>query len=268
MNYEEYTNEAVKLRPELISMARRYLGSDDDAEDAVQEVLLKLWLIHDTFVGNTQRMAHRMLSNHCISLLRRRKPSVSIDDVEWDMANDVTTDTTATDMEADDLEEMLAVVGTLPDYQQTILRLRHIDGMSMDDIASLTGTSATNIRQTLSRARRKARKQYMMAHGWKIGGIVATVAVAFAIALWHDNRKMQMLEARYGGSYVIEGGKKSTDLRQIMPDVQQALLMADEAHANMEASTLIRQAEMEAMKYIDDPELRKELNITTSINTQ
>ena len=255
MDYEEYTKEAVRLRGELVAAARRYLGNDDDAEDAVQEVLLKLWMIHDTFVGNTAGMAHRMLRNHCISVLRRRRPSVSIDDVGWEVAESSMDADVAADVDVDDMEEMMAVVDALPDYQQTVLRLRHIDGMSMDDIAALTGTSAANIRQTLSRARRSARRQYLLAHRWKIAGIVATIAVVFSIGMWHDHREVQRLEARYGGSYVIEGGKKSTNLRDIMPEVLQTLAMADNIDAATDAATIIRQAEQEAMKYIDDPEL-------------
>ena len=253
MDYEEYTNEAVRLRPELVAAARRYLGNEADAEDAVQEVLLKLWTIHDTFVGNTGGMAHRMLRNHCISVLRRKRPSVSIDDVEWDVAESGVDADSVADADVDDMAEMMAVVDALPDYQQTVLRLRHIDGMSMDDIAALTGTSAANIRQTLSRARRSARRQYLLAHRWKIAGIVATIAVVFSIGMWHDHREVQRLEARYGGSYVIVGGKKNSNLREILPDVVQALAQADTDDATYDAQRIIEEAEAEARKYLGQP---------------
>ena len=48
----------------------------------------------------------------------------------------------------------------VPTLQQTILRLRHIEGMEMREIAELTGSSEVAIRQTLSRARKALKQQY------------------------------------------------------------------------------------------------------------
>jgi RNA polymerase sigma-70 factor (ECF subfamily) len=56
---------------------------------------------------------------------------------------------------------MLAIIETLPSLQQTILRLRHIEGMEMKDIAELIGTNEVAIRKALSRARQAVRTQYM-----------------------------------------------------------------------------------------------------------
>ena len=59
------------------------------------------------------------------------------------------------------IERMMAVVSTLPDLQQTILRLRHLEGMEMNEIADLTGSSEVAIRKALSRARQAVRQKYM-----------------------------------------------------------------------------------------------------------
>ena len=50
---------------------------------------------------------------------------------------------------------------TLPAAQQVVLRLRHIDGMPMDEIARLTGVSEAAVRKQLSRARMAVRKHYL-----------------------------------------------------------------------------------------------------------
>ena len=54
----------------------------------------------------------------------------------------------------------MKVIDTLPAAQQVVLRLRHIDGMPMADIARLTGSSEAAVRKTLSRARMAVRKHY------------------------------------------------------------------------------------------------------------
>ena len=51
-------------------------------------------------------------------------------------------------------------MNALPTFQQTILRLRHIDGMEYADIAQIMGSTESAIRQAVSRARRAVLKQY------------------------------------------------------------------------------------------------------------
>ena len=151
MTQEEFKEEAQWLRPRLMLTARRYLG-DDDAEDTVQDALLRLWQMVGELRQPFDALALRLTRNLCIDQVRRRKPTV------------VLTDSGGTDQaDGDDerVERMMAVVSTLPDLQQTILRLRHLEGMEMNEIADLTGSSEVAIRKALSRARQAVRQKYM-----------------------------------------------------------------------------------------------------------
>ena len=151
MTQEEFKEEAQRLRPRLMLTARRYLG-DDDAEDTVQDALLRLWQMVGELRQPFDALALRLTHNLCIDQVRRRKPTVML------------TDSGGTDLaDGDDerIERMMAVVSTLPDLQQTILRLRHLEGMEMNEIADLTGSSEVAIRKALSRARQAVRQKYM-----------------------------------------------------------------------------------------------------------
>lgn len=151
MTQEEFKEEAQRLRPRLMLTARRYLG-DDDAEDTVQDALLRLWQMVGELRQPFDALALRLTRNLCIDQVRRRKPTVML------------TDSGGTDQaDGDDerVEHMMAVVSTLPDLQQTILRLRHLEGMEMNEIADLTGSSEVAIRKALSRARQAVRQKYM-----------------------------------------------------------------------------------------------------------
>ncbi len=151
MTQEEFKEEAQRLRPRLMLMARWYLG-DDDAEDTVQDALLRLWQMVGELRQPLDALALRLTRNLCIDQVRRRKPTVML------------TDSGGTDLaDGDDerIERMMAVVSTLPDLQQTILRLRHLEGMEMNEIADLTGSSEVAIRKALSRARQAVRQKYM-----------------------------------------------------------------------------------------------------------
>ena len=151
MTQEEFKEEAQRLRPRLMLTARRYLG-DDDAEDTVQDALLRLWQMVGELRQPFDALAQRLTRNLCIDQVRRRKPTVML------------TDSGGTDLaDGDDerIERMMAVVSTLPSLQQTILRLRHLEGMEMNEIADLTGSSEVAIRKALSRARQAVRQKYM-----------------------------------------------------------------------------------------------------------
>ena len=151
MTQEEFKEEAQRLRPRLMLTARRYLG-DDDAEDKVQDALLRLWQMVGELRQPFDALALRLTRNLCIDQVRRRKPTVML------------TDSGGSDQaDGDDerIERMMAVVSTLPDLQQTILRLRHLEGMEMNEIADLTGSSEVAVRKALSRARQAVRQKYM-----------------------------------------------------------------------------------------------------------
>lgn len=151
MTQDEFKEEAQRLRPRLMLTARRYLG-DDDAEDTVQDALLRLWQMVGELRQPFDALALRLTRNLCIDQVRRRKPTVMLSD---------SGGTDQADGDDERVERMMAVVSTLPDLQQTILRLRHLEGMEMNEIADLTGSSEVAIRKALSRARQAVRQKYM-----------------------------------------------------------------------------------------------------------
>ena len=151
MTQEEFKEEAQRLRPRLMLTARRYLG-DDDAEDTVQDALLRLWQMVGELRQPFDALALRLTRNLCIDKVRRKRPTLTLTD---------SGETGEADDNDERIERMMAVVSTLPDLQQTVLRLRHLEGMEMNEIADLTGSSEVAVRKALSRARQAVRQKYM-----------------------------------------------------------------------------------------------------------
>ena len=150
MTQEEFKEEAQRLRPRLMQLARRFLN-DDDAEDTVQDALLRLWLMVGELRQPFDALALRLTRNLCIDMVRRKKNTVKlVDSSETDEAD-----------HDERIERMMTVISTLPNLQQIILRLRHIEGMEMNEIAALTGSSEVAIRKALSRARQAVRQKYL-----------------------------------------------------------------------------------------------------------
>lgn len=149
MTQEQFKEEALRMRAKLLRSARRYLG-DGDAEDTVQDVLLRLWQMVDELRPPLDALALALTRNHCIDQLRRRQPTRELTDVAE-----------APESGDERMERMMRVIDSLPPLQQTILRLRHIEGMEMAELASLIGTTEVALRKALSRARQAVKTQYI-----------------------------------------------------------------------------------------------------------
>ena len=80
MTTEEFIHDIIPLQPAMQRMAEQILRNSDDAADAVQETLARLW--HRRFrlglVKDKRGYCLNALRNECISMLRHRRPTVDI----------------------------------------------------------------------------------------------------------------------------------------------------------------------------------------------
>ncbi|MBQ7420937.1 MAG: sigma-70 family RNA polymerase sigma factor [Prevotella sp.] len=151
MTTEEFQTEVNEIRPTLAEQAKRYLSDAEKAEDTVQDVLLRLWQMHDKLHKPIAGLASILIRNLCIDQLRRHKMPIRLEDYQSENAIN----------EHEQIDRMMKIVEKLPDIQQTILRLRHMEGMKIKNIAGLTSMSEVAIRKTLSRARIAVREKYL-----------------------------------------------------------------------------------------------------------
>ena len=142
------------MRPMLLQAATALLGNAEDGEDAVQDALLKLCLMADTLRRPVAPLARVLVRNLCVDRLRRRRQTVPLELTAMQAVPQEGVD-------GDAFAHVMKVIDTLPAAQQVVLRLRHIDGMPMEDIAQLTGASEAAVRKQLSRARMAVRKHYL-----------------------------------------------------------------------------------------------------------
>ncbi|MBP3773809.1 MAG: sigma-70 family RNA polymerase sigma factor [Bacteroidaceae bacterium] len=151
MTTEEYQQEAARLRPVLLRTALRYLSEEDEAEDIVQEALIRLWNICDCLQRPMDGLAQVTVRNLCIDLMRRNRREMPLDDTDLPHIPEDSMQR---------IDRMMHIVAQLPTMQQTILRMRHMEGMEYADIASLTGSNEAAVRKALSRARKTVKERY------------------------------------------------------------------------------------------------------------
>lgn len=148
MTAEEYQKEAERLTPQLRQTAFRYMKDATLSEDIAQDVLLKLWQLLGELRVPMDGLALTMVRNECLMRIRRQQHTV---DIEGNDRAEEPEDHHLADVVLDMLDQ-------LPPLQRTILRLRHIDGMAIADIAELLQKEETAIRQNISRGRKTIRQ--------------------------------------------------------------------------------------------------------------
>jgi RNA polymerase sigma-70 factor, ECF subfamily len=136
----------------VYSVALRILHDTGQAEDVMQEIFLQLWRKPAAFVqarGSLGAWLVVVARNRAIDLLRRRKPSDSVDDVVLASPINVADEAERNTM----MEKVRRVIADLPAEQRKSLELAYFEGLSHTEIASRTGdplgTVKTRVRQAL-----------------------------------------------------------------------------------------------------------------------
>ena len=71
MTSAEFQTLASTLRPRLLAQATRYLRDTAEAEDIVQDAMLKMWVLHDQLIGNAEAFASVLVRNLSLNRLRQ-----------------------------------------------------------------------------------------------------------------------------------------------------------------------------------------------------
>ena len=154
MTNARFQNEWLSLAGEFYRVAFYILEDEAEAEDAVQELFLKLWSGRDALDGirNPKGYGIRVLRNLCLDRIRRSRkmetPAV-LPEPEWPGRQDEAVD------EKKRLAKVLDAIKSLPDRQREVLTLRTLDGLSYEEISRRTGINPLTLRVLLSQARRK-----------------------------------------------------------------------------------------------------------------
>jgi RNA polymerase sigma-70 factor (ECF subfamily) len=154
----------------LFMIAYRIVKNKPEAEDAVQEVYLKLWTMGEKLdeYNDIEAIAVTIIKNKCIDVVRRRKfnglaeegPSV------LSFENPVSP---YDQMVIKETKEIVRkIISALSPNFRELVQLREIDGLSYEEIASITGANINSIRVSVSRARQIIKEEYLK-HSYERG---------------------------------------------------------------------------------------------------
>jgi RNA polymerase sigma-70 factor (ECF subfamily) len=158
MDLRQFEIKILPLKNKIYRLAHALLGNVTDAEDAVQDIYLKLWSVRDELekADNITALSLQIARNHCIDRIRKQHGLYY---------NELTDDNLSTDPSPYEQTEQRDMVGfvrkmieRLPEQQRMVMLLRDVEGMEMDEIATVTGLTENAIKVYLSRARQRIRE--------------------------------------------------------------------------------------------------------------
>lgn len=154
----------------MLATARRFLGDDQDAQDAVQEAFLQAHRGLDRFQGGARisTWLHRIVVNAALMKLRsrRRKPEQALDDLlpQFDETGAWRDRVAGWEQSSDELLEsaetraiVRRAIDRLPEPYREVLMLRDIEGFDTDEAARLLEASENAVKVRLHRARQALR---------------------------------------------------------------------------------------------------------------
>ena len=160
--------EAKRMRPAILRMATHYTEDTDEAEDVVQETLLKLWFLRERISQYRSIDALAMVITKHLCINRKRGQHLDTVSLEEGLIIEGEVGPERRLINKERMQELLKLIATLPNLQQAILRMKHIDGFEVEEIARITGSTVIAVRTNLSRARKKVREQFMKTNKeWK-----------------------------------------------------------------------------------------------------
>ncbi len=169
MKQAEFLNVVMPFKDKLYRLAKRLLVSREEAEDATQEILLKLWNKNDKIeeYKNVEAFAMTMTKNFCLDRLKSKQSS------NLKLVHSNYTDENRSlqkEVEAkDSVNWVQKILEELPEQQKMVLQLRDIEEYDFEEIAEMLDMKPTAVRVALSRARKIVRDRLTEKHSYGIG---------------------------------------------------------------------------------------------------
>ena len=168
MTQTEFLNIVMPFKDKVFRLAKRLLVSTEEAEDATQEVLIKLWNNQSKFeeFKNIEAFSMTMTKNFCLDKLKSKQAQnlkivhSNYQDHNISLQKDIEN--------KDSLDWVGRIIADLPEQQKMVIQLRDIEQYELDEISDMLDMNNTAVRVALSRARKTIREKLTNTHSYGI----------------------------------------------------------------------------------------------------
>lgn len=164
----EFVNIVMPFKDKIFRLAKRLLISTEEAEDATQEIILKLWSKKAKMeeYKNIEAFAMTMTKNYCLDRLKS-KQAQNLKIVHSNYQDNKASLQKQVELN-DSVNWVARIIEKLPEQQRMIIQLRDIEQYDYNEIAKVLNMNETAIRVALSRARKTIREQLTKTHNYGV----------------------------------------------------------------------------------------------------
>jgi len=168
MTQAEFVHIVMPFKDKIFRLAKRLLISTEEAEDATQEIILKLWSNKAKMeeYKNIEAFAMTMTKNYCLDRLKS-KQAQNLKIVHSNYQDNKASLQKQVELN-DSVNWVARIIEKLPEQQRMIIQLRDIEQYDYNEIAKVLNMNETAIRVALSRARKTIREQLTKTHNYGV----------------------------------------------------------------------------------------------------
>jgi len=162
MSPKEFENIVPALRPLMVKVGRDFFGNRTDADDVAQEGLIRLWKYCERLSAdrNMEALAIKVAKNVCVEIYKRRSTLTVTLESETEIHEALADNDADTGIEAGETQQKIhEAMERLSPRERELLRKRHIEGYTADEIAQETGIPKPSVKSMISMARKKMIKE-------------------------------------------------------------------------------------------------------------
>lgn len=163
MTRTDFNDIIERNNRKLFSIAFRILNNRQEAEDVVQEVFIKLWMMKNRLdqYDDITALAVTMTKNGSIDLVRKIKNMHREDTGNGQSEGDPSPDPYEQVVRSENREIIRTIIEELPDELRSLVKMRDIEGIPYEEISVRKGMNVNSLRVAISRARRIIKDKYI-----------------------------------------------------------------------------------------------------------
>jgi RNA polymerase sigma factor (sigma-70 family) len=155
MTQETFRNTVFILSDDMFRFAKRFVLSSDEAEDIVQDLMIKFWQKKDELeqFGNLKSYALKSVRNECLNRLKHHDVKLGFADLQLYRSE-------LYNMEVNNLkEQIVGFINQLPEKQKMVIHLKDVEEYEVSEISEILEMEENAVRVNLMRARQKVKEQ-------------------------------------------------------------------------------------------------------------
>jgi RNA polymerase sigma factor (sigma-70 family) len=155
MTLQTFETSVFSLKDEMYRFAKKILQSSDEAEDLVQDLLLKFWQKKEELLqyGNLKSYILKCVKNDCLNRLKHHQVKMNFAEIKLYTSDEF-------QMETNNLKDyILKYISELPEKQRLVIHLKDVEEHEVSEIAKILEMEENAVRVNLMRARQKVKLQ-------------------------------------------------------------------------------------------------------------